>query len=373
MKKIVVFIIVIFMVFTCTVNAFSTRELSVNNAKKYEYSSFGLGHVSVNSLASSESYLYAGVGIKGLFRRNIIEQNTEWEYLGFEGEFVRSVYVDPAFPDIVYVGIAAEDFIDENGEPHSMYKSNDGGISWTPCDDDLQFDTEWGPFRIPVRCIEGIPGDVSTLYVGGSFQILKSVDGGVSWDLIWGMNFVPGFVNDIAVNPSNPQEIWAGGEGSCYQPFVTKSIDGGQTWNGVSLPELQYQECACKIIVFNPNNTQIVYLGMEGSVIRTTDSGESCYHVLQPPEYPYFYAVALDPLNPEHIFAGGHRGGSSPITKIWEETFDDDFTGSWNWTNWSYYIEPQGGRGIYTYLFDINNPNILYVGTRSGVFTFQKL
>jgi hypothetical protein len=125
--------------------------------------------------------------------------------------------------------------------------------------------------------------------------------------------------------------------------------------------------------VINPEDTQIVYLGMEGSVIRTTDAGENCFHVLQPPEYPYFYAVALDPLNPGHIYAGGHRGGSPPFTQIWEATLDDDYSGSWNWTNWTCYNELQGGRGIYTFLFDLNYPDIFYVGTRAGVFTFQKL
>ena len=71
------------------------------------------------------------------------------------------------------------------------------------------------------------PTDSDVIYISsGTPGMWKTTDGGQNWNLYtegWGM----GHVNDILIDPDNPEVILAAGG-----PFVGihKSVDGGQTW-----------------------------------------------------------------------------------------------------------------------------------------------
>ena len=137
------------------------------------------------------------------------------------------------------------------GEPNSrntiepgagIYKSNDGGLTWTLMG--LEKTQHIG--RIVVH-----PKDPNTVYVaalGAAWKsnpergVYKTTDGGKTWNLIKFISDKAGFV-DIALDPSNPDVLWA----SSYQRFRTpyslhsggagsglwKSADAGKTWTEV--------------------------------------------------------------------------------------------------------------------------------------------
>src|SRR5206468_496994 len=120
-----------------------------------------------------------------------------------------------------------------------IYKSVNGGTSWSLIDSGLPSGTALGNTKIAIA-----PTDHETLYVsmavplgspnGGSLlEVMKSVNGGTSWtQLTAAPNYLGGqgwYDMALAVDPLTADTIYAGGQSS----FV-RSLDGGATWVDIS-------------------------------------------------------------------------------------------------------------------------------------------
>lgn len=73
--------------------------------------------------------------------------------------------------------------------------------------------------------------DSLTVYAGLNGLIIKSTDGGKSWNSVYTENDV--IINSLIINPANPEEIFAGGKTSDNSFFLLKSNDGGKVWQPV--------------------------------------------------------------------------------------------------------------------------------------------
>lgn len=109
--------------------------------------------------------------------------------------------------------------------------------------------------------------------------ILKSTDGGSSWDILTATvlsnsgNFMN--VNDLIVDPENADIVYAatssGNYGQAFASAVMKSIDGGDTWSKLYSPEGAAQQLDA-----DPNNFDVMYLSVLGSgIAKSTDRGET--------------------------------------------------------------------------------------------------
>ena len=132
---------------------------------------------------------------------------------------VRYVAVRPDRPDTVYAGTQ-----------HGPYRSDDGGEHWRA----LPLPEGTSAVESVVWSICLVPGEPETVYVGTQDGgVFRSRNGGVNWErlpvAIPGgavvMNF-PMRVVRIAVDPSNPDEIYVGLEVG----GMVRSLDGGKTW-----------------------------------------------------------------------------------------------------------------------------------------------
>jgi hypothetical protein len=96
--------------------------------------------------------------------------------------------------------------------------------------------------------------------------MIKSTDGGVSWQSI--NNGLPeaAFVEHIAIDPSDPSTIYVGGRNGLF-----KTIDGGAHWFSSSLPKTEIRS-----VTIHPA-TSAVYIGAaagtEGFVAKLNPSG----------------------------------------------------------------------------------------------------
>src|SRR5579864_333855 len=172
-----------------------------------------------------------------------------------------------------------------------------------------------GPFR-GGRAVSatGIPGDPNTFYfgaVGGG--IWKTTNAGMTWNPIFDQQHVAS-IGALEVAPSDPNVIYAGtGEADIRSALssgdgVYKSTDAGKTWRNIGLRDSKQ----IARIVIHPKNPDLVYVAVLGhaygpneerGVFRSTDGGASWQKVLYKGPDIGAADIALDPDNPQVIYA----------------------------------------------------------------------
>jgi uncharacterized protein (TIGR03437 family) len=203
---------------------------------------------------------------------------------------VSSIAVDPSDPNHWLVGAG-------NG---GVWETHDGGGNFIPLSD------AWP--TLALGAVTFGPSDPKTIYVAtgeatlpgythAGLGIMKSTDGGQTWNLLGASSFARGSARRIRVHPTNPNVVVAtvsrGGFGRDTQegtpsppPFgVVKSTDGGATWRRT----LAGQATALEIDGTNFNN-QYAAIGEQripngftfepkdaavNGVYRSTDGGDS--------------------------------------------------------------------------------------------------
>lgn len=143
-----------------------------------------------------------------------------------------------------------------------VYRSVDGGLNW----DTLYSTSETisGGLRLFLH-----PTESRTMYlIFGA--LYKSTNAGQSWNLILGAN---GPLVRLAINPQNPQIMYA----TKSVPFGTvyKTTNGGSDWSISGNGLLQEVYFAAGPIDVNPENPNIILLGTNAGLYRSTNSGES--------------------------------------------------------------------------------------------------
>ena len=167
---------------------------------------------------ASTTYVYAG-GVGGLFRGEA--SGLIWERLtnGMPEENIRSITVDTAHPEIVFVGT-----------DHGPYRSKDQGANWIK----LPFpETDTQIWSILID-----PHDPRRIYAGGSpVSIFRSTDAGDSWERLPDPNIenrvkmpFPCRVMRLVANPRKPNELYA----TLEVNGVIRSSDGGMSWQDCS-------------------------------------------------------------------------------------------------------------------------------------------
>jgi photosystem II stability/assembly factor-like uncharacterized protein len=174
-----------------------------------------------------------------------------------------------------------------------------------------------GPFR-GGRTVgaTGVSGRPDVLYIGvNNGGVWKSGDYGRTWTPIFdGPPQTTGSIGAIAVAPSDPRTIYVGSGEGLQRPDLSvgdgiyKSTDGGTTWRHLGLRDGQ-QIPAVVVDPRDPNRVFAAVLGHpygpnpERGVFRSSDGGETWDKVLFKDANTGAVDVALDPANPETVFA----------------------------------------------------------------------
>ncbi|MFN8864471.1 MAG: VPS10 domain-containing protein [Flavobacteriales bacterium] len=165
-----------------------------------------------------------------------------------------------------------------------------------------------------VTAIDVVPGNPATILAGtASGGLWKSESGGVSWTPVFDKQPVLG-IGAVKVSPSNPDVIWVGtGEGNPRNSQTSgkgifRSGDGGITW---VLQGLEQTRTIHRICV-HPQRQEVVYAGAPGSawgpdahrgVYKTTDSGATWKKVLFVNDSTGCADLVMDPRNSDKLFA----------------------------------------------------------------------
>jgi photosystem II stability/assembly factor-like uncharacterized protein len=173
------------------------------------WSESGLNFCPVYSLAidpSSTNIVYAGTNL-GVYKST--DWGGSWKLMGLAGETIRSVAVNPVSSNIIYAGT----------EAGHVFKSVNEGMAWE------RIDPGWDPAIVTSIVIN--PYSPNTIYVGRNAAdthpglhggVYRSTDGGTTWTTLDnGLDCTQ--INLLAIDPLSPNTIYAatygGGVFSC--------------------------------------------------------------------------------------------------------------------------------------------------------------
>ncbi|HKA36872.1 MAG TPA: hypothetical protein VKH43_08635 [Thermoanaerobaculia bacterium] len=229
----------------------------------------GLPVVPILALASrsgTPQTLFAGTRGTGVYKSS--DGGATWtaSSQGLADSYVSAVAVDPSATSTLYAG-TSHPYTGSNSQ--RVYKSADGGATWTQTSLDAQgfsitsisvnaakssqviavsagatgyFQSldagkTWNPVNSDVNCggVNAVFFDASgaTTYIAGTSGLCRSADGGKTWTL--STVDVLASVRTLWIDPVNPSRMYAGAEPAIPEGTggVFKSTDGGQTWQPV--------------------------------------------------------------------------------------------------------------------------------------------
>ncbi len=251
----------------------------------------------------------------GIYRSR--DAGDTWEHVGFSNsDAISKIRVHPTDPNVVYAAVFGR--YSAESEERGVYKSTDGGDSWTrvlfrdgktgaidlvidQTNPDVLYASLWEAFRKEYTMSSGGPGS----------GIFKSVDGGDTWtELTRNPGFpAEGIVGRIGVSVSgaNPQRVYAlyeHDEGGLF-----RSEDGGATWALINDERRIRQRAFYYTHVFaDPQDEDVVYV-QNTSFFRSTDGGET-YEVINNGTHVDFHDFWIDPDDPAHVVVANDGGGA---------------------------------------------------------------
>jgi photosystem II stability/assembly factor-like uncharacterized protein len=171
------------------------------------------------------------------------------------------------------------------------------------------------------------PKNKSEYYVGvASGGVWKTVNDGTTWTPVFDGegSYSIGWVT---LDPSDPSVVWVGAGESNSQRSVAwgdgvyRSDDGGKNWQNMGLKKSEH----IGRIVIDPRDSKVVYVAAEGplwgpggdrGLYKSTDGGKNWKAVLTISENTGVVDVALDPSDPDIVYAAAYQRRRHVFTLI---------------------------------------------------------
>lgn len=263
----------------------------------------GLGGIAGSSTSTLPS--------RGIFRSNNAAGSspTFARLTGLAGNLnasIRDIAIDPTNPNVLVAGVVA------TGPTGGIYRSADTLASTPTFTQTLSYTgTSTSELTTEFTSIHPVGDANATFYaasgnLGG--RVLISTDGGVNWTQQIDNNFcTPQCFYDIAiaVDPTNVNRLYLGGAPAVVAAFSTNGgtsfTEGG---SGVHVDT--------HALAVSPSNPTVVYLGTDGGVYKSTNSGASYTH-LNTAEFfaTQFMSIAVHPTDPNFTIGGTQDNGTN--------------------------------------------------------------
>ncbi len=192
-----------------------------------------------------------------------------------------SVAIDPNNPNVIYYGTGELNFNIDGYPGTGIFKSTDAGASWSQ----MQLPSSGGIYYTSKIVVA--PTNSNIVYAAGYFDVYRSTDAGNTWSEL---DLTDGAVNDIVVDPQNANIIYAsygsGFSGDSTSYGIHKSVNGGTTWTWLTNGLPRTDEVARISLAIAPSNDQVLYAAINGDkpgsstadtnrVFKSTDGGAS--------------------------------------------------------------------------------------------------
>jgi uncharacterized protein (TIGR03437 family) len=248
----------------------------------------------------------------------------------------------------------------------ALYRSTDGGAQWqrlgAPPIAAPQLPTPGNP-EDAERGIFGLaldPQNAATLYLATREGMFKSLDGGATYmrkstglpnnETVYTVSFAPG------ANGLLYAGTWRG---------VYRSTNGGESWSALNGGLENYGAARVRQLVFEPANAAIAYAATVFGIFKTANGGTNW--TLQSTftsNGPFAVAaLALDPLAPQTLYAGGYSYAPTVLFKTtdggsnWQPSQNGLLAGN---------LLPHPG--VRALAITPNNSTVVYAATDHGVY-----
>ena len=226
-----------------------------------------------------------------------------------------------------------------------VFRSDDGGNNWAPATTGLP--------NADTLSLGVDPSDPQVVYAGTRNEgIFKTTDGGDSWVAVNngllefatnGTTVFEGDYNQIAVDPNNPQTVFAMHSSNALpgNGIWFRSTNGGQQWSpiGVGASGLS--------VAVDPIDSNNIYSGTANGMARSQDGGETVQVLASFPAGVSANALAIDPVDPQTIYAASGRFFVFRSTDG-GDTWAQAFNGLAQGTLLTVAIDPQEPSNVYT-------------------------
>ncbi len=243
--------------------------------------------------------------------------------------FTGAIAIAPSNRLVIYAGTGEANNAADSYAGRGLLKSTDGGTNWSLVGGSV-FD------RVSVSRIVIDPTNSNILYVAtadgvnsasASRGIWKSTDGGSSWTNTTAAVSTSVSFSDLAIHPTNPQILYAatGSASGSTINGVYKSTNGGSAWTVAGdFPTGDISNGRITIAIAR-TAPQIVYATVMNAatgalyrMMKSIDSGAHWFQLANVPNFvatqgAYDTALVVDPANANIVYAAGAAGANSII------------------------------------------------------------
>lgn len=255
-------------------------------------SNYQVNEISVDP--NNSSIIYIATNYSGIFKST--DGGTSWNSInnGFpnvSSMIFTDIAIDPNNPNLLYTGAFKDEFAPQL--VGGIFKSTDGGATWTNITNNIGA-------GIGILDLTIDPVDHS-LYAAlyHNRGVWKTINGGSSWSTSTSTD-----AYRVLIDKTNHNIIYAGVTSTGGN--IIKSMDGANSWSsagqGIGFVG------AVRGIAINPNNPNIIYAGVEtNGIYKSTDGANSWTFLPNSPQYEIARTLITDPIRPNTVYAGAER------------------------------------------------------------------
>lgn len=182
--------------------------------------------------------IYIGTAQGGLLQSTDFGES--WKVARWFEGVISDIVITPADTRVIYVTIPRK----------GIFKTSNKGSSWDDLTEELKDFS--GATEMETLIIDPLSSNI--LYLGSKYGLLRTRDGGASWQKLNLIIPVEGLsILSVAVDPFNSNIIYVGAG-----PQIYKSIDGGEHW---IIKRLDTTKNAGAIKI-DPKNSKVIYIGL---------------------------------------------------------------------------------------------------------------
>ena len=201
---------------------------------------------------------------------------------------------------------------------NTLFQSLNEGKQWNTISPDLTNGDKGGILSYgTISAICESPFQFGLLYTGSDDgMIYTSQNGGVSWQMIYSSFPTPNRVACLLASKHTQERVYAILQNDNHQALLFRSNNMGKSWDNLkaNLPEE-----TLNVIVEDPANEQVLYLGTENGLYVSFDMGEKWHPFKENLPRSSVSAIAINPQNNQlYVGTKGHGFFTANVTSLRE-------------------------------------------------------